>query len=1092
MSDHSSRAVDFAAAIERLTDEPLAAGNKAAAGTPSEEDLERALKTVLSMRRSAPSPVESLLREVEEVAAVSGRFDPRDLFDESVDEEMRQTVLSRLTSRCVVEPFEGKMRWLLTKDARTAIINRLIDDGGYQRIHELLGEQPLPETDELGMLLRELLSEGADVRLEGRPHRELLALSCAIEATSEVPVARPDVETLNALIKREKFLSDSDVLLNKGFFGRGKEVQELKHFVTGGATTPQGRPWAGIVLTGLGGAGKSTLVAKVAREVADAYEATVVILDFDRPGIDARDLYWLESEMTRQVGRQYPETEQTLRELRQEARQQLSKSAADAAQVYAADAVEEERSLRRTVSGVAEALGTAGAGERPFMLVLDTFEEVTQRDLTGRIVEWIFEIAHRLAPAPLRVVFSGRLYYEGLQKVTNEGITQTLELGELEVREAVELLMSHGLSEAAATRLASSDVLPRRPLEMRLLARLVRGGDESAVEELEAEIRDGGEAARGLFAGLIYRRVLRRIENETARELAYPGLVLRYVTVDLIRKVLAPVLGLPALEDEEAQSALDALASYGWLAYRRRKEKETDKDEVHHRKDLRRSMLKAMIAQEGERARQINEAAAAFFAYAEDEREWAEGMYHRLMLVTAPEDGMVFEEAELKKAYPFIEGDAVDLPTAAAALLKYVGKGEVAVSEVMLLPPGLRAAAYLDKGQHLIGSREFGAASELYSRRPQTIKIQTPDGESFIHHKEWEVDLLFATAAWDALKRPGTFWAVNDDDSPVLHLANLLFPAEIAEPRVPPSVVQEFLVKTRDTPSPFMEVEPERRDLTIQRLAICLILLHNRSPLTHLELETASQLAEDYRRAKKNMTPIVERRLLFLKLLGALANPANNAPSKLFMSPAMFKLDLLWLANLPALLVSSGDVTLNDAAEEVGSVMLRSVDRQSGAVRRLLGGIDARVRSGRYEPGVPVEIDYRSTQARELVGLFRGPDPEFRDPCRYALLEAFPDQHSWAQLGSLISSVVRLRLEDLHPWTFAEELAPNPEHALESYVELVDRCWSLGKLLSRALKTRPDAPKLVRVADAYQRWDRAIRATLLESFRRLLKEGRRR
>ena len=333
--------------------------------------------------------------------------------------------------------------------------------------------------------------------------------------------------------------------------------------------------------------------------MADEQKATVVILDFDRPGIDARDLYWLEAEMTRQVGQQYAEIEQTLRELRQEARRQLSESAPDVAQVYASDCVEQERSLRRTVFGLAKALRKAGAGRRPFMLVLDTFEEVTQRDLTERIVEWFFKIAHRLSPAPLRVVFSGRLYYEGLQNVTKEGVTQTLDLGELETHEAEALLTSLGLSTAAATRLANSDVLPRRPLEMRLLARLVSGGDESAVEELEAEIRDGGEAALGLFAGLIYRRVLRRIENETARELAYPGLVLRYVTVELIRKVLAPVLWLTALDDGEAQAALDALASYGWLAYRAPKEKETDKDKVYHRKDLRRSMLKAMVAQEG-------------------------------------------------------------------------------------------------------------------------------------------------------------------------------------------------------------------------------------------------------------------------------------------------------------------------------------------------------------------------------------------------------------------------------------------------------------------------------------------------------------
>ena len=149
--------MEFAAAIEKLSRAPRAAANEAGAATLSEEELERALERVRSARRPAPSPVESLLREVEEAVAVTGRFVPRDLFGESVDEETRQTVLSRLAPRCVVEPFEGKVRWLLTKEARTAVLNRVINEGGYQRIHELLDGGSLPETDELGVLLRELL-----------------------------------------------------------------------------------------------------------------------------------------------------------------------------------------------------------------------------------------------------------------------------------------------------------------------------------------------------------------------------------------------------------------------------------------------------------------------------------------------------------------------------------------------------------------------------------------------------------------------------------------------------------------------------------------------------------------------------------------------------------------------------------------------------------------------------------------------------------------------------------------------------------------------------------------------------------------------
>src|SRR5262249_37897144 len=161
-------------------------------------------------------------------------------------------------------------------------------------------------------------------------------------------------------------------------------------------------------------------------------------------------------------------------------------------------------------------------------------------------------------------------------------------------------------------------------------------------DELESQLREGGEAAGELFGGLIYRRVLLRIGDEVARSLAFPGLVLRYVTTDLIRKVLVPALKLPPLDETAARPALAALASYNWLAYRR------GNDEVWHRSDLRRSMLKVMIAQEPDKARRIHRAAVRYFATAGTDSARIEGLYHSLMLKRTPKDDVPVELAQLK------------------------------------------------------------------------------------------------------------------------------------------------------------------------------------------------------------------------------------------------------------------------------------------------------------------------------------------------------------------------------------------------------------------------------------------------------------
>src|SRR5262249_52805428 len=297
------------------------------------------------------------------------------------------------------------------------------------------------------------------------------------------------------------------------------------------------------VLTGLGGAGKSTLLAQFAKETYAAQAATVVILDFDRPGIDPRDRYWLEGEIARQVGYQYPQVAQQLRQRRQEARQQKAE-VEERVEKWTSQSVSDERGLRGLLFDVQSALMSVGAGGRPVLLVLDTFEEVAQRDLVERVCEWLSEIAERFTPMPLRVIFSGRLYDptppvdtvpdaprvpEALRKFN---VNEAIEVSELEPEVAEQYLTKLGVPPSIAVRLARSDVLPRRPLELKLLAKLVENSNLD-VDELESQLREGGEAAGELFGGLIYRRVLLRIGDEVARSLAFPGLVLRYVTTDL-------------------------------------------------------------------------------------------------------------------------------------------------------------------------------------------------------------------------------------------------------------------------------------------------------------------------------------------------------------------------------------------------------------------------------------------------------------------------------------------------------------------------------------------------------------------------------
>jgi hypothetical protein len=1068
MKNQSLVAIEFATSIEnrlralRSADKVSDGGSRSGAAPLRSADPDL---------QEAREKVKRAFCDALELASISGRFDPRDLFAKGVDEETRQLVLSRLAPACEIEHFGGGVRWFLLKDARAEALATLIRQ---ERLRYRL-EQPLPPTDRFGKMLRELLRDGARVELAGRTEEELLALTSVLEATSDVPLEHPDESELRRLIKKSKFLDEYDVLLANGFFGRKDDLNQLHHFlISGHISGATSAPFSSLILTGLGGAGKSTLLARFARDLFAERSATVVILDFDRPGVDANDLYWLEAEMSRQVGAQYPNAAEMLRQLRLDVRQQKTESESDSPS-FGSEQVTYERGHRQIVSGIRDALIEAQAAESALLLILDTFEEVTQRNIEGKLIEWLYEIDSHLSPIALRVIFSGRLYGEDCSTLNNFGVKDSIEINELEPLVAERFLVQLGLSPGAANRLANSDVLPRRPLELKLLAKLIGGGDERAAIELEAEIRDGGAAARALFAGIVYRRVLQRIRNQTARSLAYPGLVLRYVTADLIKEVLIPALALPPLNDREVERALDALASYGWLAYR------GSHGEVYHRKDIRRSMLKAMIAKESKLARKINEGAARFFSTANTDNERAEGIYHRLMLMRDPSEGDAFELAELKKACQHIGADAIDLPPSARALLKFAVDDDLPISEIELLPPRYREPAYDQTGQRLVVSREFGKALALCR-----LARGKWDGARFRPHSslsQWEVNTLFATASWDDLKDlplliPGSRLAL-DYPGRLQDFVNILFPSEIVQPGfIPSSIVSDRLIAWAKDEGRLTKIQLDNGEMLIQRLTVGLVLSNNHAPLSDQARKAISVFVRQIRSIKRlTSSPTLERRLL---LLDALSSEFHLPEVRL--SPSTIRLKLDWLESLPSYTKGAAQSKSSGPINLALDILRQSIGEKSGTVRRLLGAIDGMLDMADWRRGLRLSSDLAHDGPERLLQLLRGPDPEFRDPCRFALLDAFSDYESLKELGAIFSSAIELNLEDLNPNNFAVALTAAPEHALESYVELADRAWGLGKLMEQAKSARPLNAKLGMVTDAYLRWDGAVRATLLDAF----------
>jgi hypothetical protein len=1051
MRDHSTRALEFATRMHKLRRSTVEAKAQRGMGESSTAQAERLKATAATLLASLEgdsvaeleeSAAESQMDPAEEIAAVSGRFEPTELAKVlSLDDASEMTALSRLASLCSVEPIEQRTFWLLHSDRRSACLQWL---AAQQRIETVL-DRPLPPTDRKGEMLRNIL-RGAPITLDKLSGEDLLAVSWSLEALAPIDVTKPQISEVHQRLARAQFLAGYEVLLEKDFVDRDAELARLSAFVH---SPEPGRRL--LLLSGLGGSGKSTLLAKFARETAMTGVATVVVLDFDRPGIDGRDTLWLEMEMARQVGAQYPEYDEILRQAREEVR----KTSADqrhAQEVYASDALETARGSRVSLLyPIAEALRNAGEG-RSFLLILDTFEEVAQRELTGRVLDWLSEVESLLSPTPLRVIISGRVFDNVLGFLQGYQAEQII-VDEFPPEIAEVFLRKMGVSEMAASRMAASDVLPRRPLELKLVAKLIADSPASSIDDLERELREGGDAARDLFAGLVYRRVLLRISvpddereqvgsvitDDLLRKLAYPGLVLRYVTPGLVREVLAPALELPELSDTEAAKALDLLARYEWLAY-------TQQDEVWPRRDLRRSVLKPMLAENPERTKRIQKLAITYFEKAPDERGRSEALYHRLMSVTSDEDGSSFDLEALRKASSSFAADLVDLPPSGAALLRFAIEGEVEVDKIQLLPRVFREPAYQAKGPLLVNSREFGRGLRLYYHTDKPLA-------------DWERTLLLQTGEWKELRS-----RLGDLSGTVgwRDLGEYLFPAAVTG-----SLTVSQLGKLKVS-KPESELFSSGFATPLQMLSVGLVMVAKGVSLPEKVRQSLMEVLPLFENLART-DPVLEKRLIYVKLL---SNPA--AVDRLPIGPSTIRLDPAWLTDAPAFLGKCGEVP--SGALKLFTTVLR-FERDGIAGKRDTRTFLSFVQNERET--FFLRLDRTKAEREALWRFLEGPNPEFRNPTRFALLEAFPDANSYAALAGLLKSVVPFRLDDLEPDKFKQAIAANPEHALEAYVELADRVGGMETLLQNAIAVVPNSLKLKSVCDSLERWRVAAQETVL-------------
>ena len=392
-----------------------------------------------------------------------------------------------------------------------------------------------------------------------------------------------------------------------------------------------------IVISGPGGVGKSTLVARFILDHLSEQERRpfpFAYLDFDRASVRSRDPVSPLAELIRQLAVQFPDmadaAEECIRFLQQ------GKRSHDAS-----FSSEDTRDIAFAVRKISHAFSQYLPSRTPILVVLDTFEEVQYLG-AGVVAAYLdaFGLLYGLLPN-MRLVISGR-------SAVGDDLIQTndIRLEGFNQQEAEYFLYSYvsrseaGVDERMSKLIRELALAATRgslatPLALALAGdALVRSYSVRTSDSPDKLLRFVRRLKKDQLQEGLYGRILDHLHDPALQKIAHPGLVLRRIDADILMQVLAPARRLHIANIGQADALIDLLSREGALV-------EPDpRGGVRHRSDVRKLMLSDLTASEKTRARAIERRAAKYYAGRFQTTgaldDLAEQIYHLMRLETEP------------------------------------------------------------------------------------------------------------------------------------------------------------------------------------------------------------------------------------------------------------------------------------------------------------------------------------------------------------------------------------------------------------------------------------------------------------------------
>lgn len=536
---------------------------------------------------------------------------------------------------------DGRAQLMLKERIRVDVMAELVRRNGRDGLASRRGVAGVHDTT-LDRILGRAISTGTIV-IEELDDDELVAalhvgrwLAAAFsrgDRPGETPAGleREPIEGRLALLATTRPIRE---ITAAGCLGRRNELERLQSHLRGpgGHLTLHEHP--AMLVYGVGGVGKSTLVAQFVLDVVDGPTPWAwVYLDLDRPSLSSYAPTDLLYDIIKQVGAQFPDVRRYVDSVGVD--NSSSNVGRGAESVY-------DETWRDAIPRLAAVLERACGGR--LVVVVDTYEELQRAEAaTGdsRLGEMLFRMFAAMSEVigTFRLVVSGRAPADAF--LASGRFEQRLHVEALSGYPAIDLLQHlyhyevERLGTAAGPALDSqlaADVVATvggTPLSLKLAAQVLAAEGYEAVADAVERSRVLGRVREEFVRGFLYNRILGHVvgsrpeDVETLREVARATVVLRVVTPELITGVVGPAINHV---DIDAYSIFDSLRAETALAA-------SDGVALELRDELRSPALRALQYDAPQLVEAIHAAAAGYYGqHPELPGAAAELLYHTLAL----------------------------------------------------------------------------------------------------------------------------------------------------------------------------------------------------------------------------------------------------------------------------------------------------------------------------------------------------------------------------------------------------------------------------------------------------------------------------